>query len=126
MLTFARCRNYADVLRAWADDLIHGVLLDRVADPADRSADGEQREARPGRQTKDARYRTEREIHVWALARQRGRGAREFASIPQLRRLRVPLLQHFEERGGTRIPSAIERVPEAAEAFAVTQMLGKR
>src|SRR5690349_3658153 len=77
-MTAALARGWhTDVLCARSNQVIGGVLLDRVADPADGSADGEQHEWCPGRQPQHACDGSESKVHIWLLTNQRGCGGLE-------------------------------------------------
>ena len=110
-----------DVLRARTDGRTRLVLLDGVTDPADRSPDREQRQRGSLGKLERMHQRDEREVDGWFLAEDFLAERGDLAGEGEVLRLRVVLLQQFEEELRARIAVAVERMAESLDRFAAAE-----
>src|SRR4051812_42952125 len=115
-----------DILGAGADNLAGAVLLDGMADPADRPAEREHRQRGAGGQTENARERGESEVDGWPLADQCGGRPGDVEGHSQPGRSHEMPAQQLHQFRGTRIAGAIQRMSEAIDRLASTEALPER
>src|SRR5215471_3753366 len=111
-------RTVADISRPGANQLAGRVLLDRVADPADRPSDREDHERSAWRQAQYAPDAREGKVEIWMpTSRVRGR-PRHGKPERQFGRFRVKSAEQIEQRLRPRVAVRVERMAEAIERLA--------
>ena len=125
-------RQRAGVVRPWAYEPVGGVLFDGMTDPSYRSAEGEERQGRPRRQSQRFTERDHREIEGRRLAEDRlrfpcNRRSQHFGMtvlVAQPGRFLgpdTPSGSQLHQKSSARIALWVEAVPEPGDLLAPPQ-----